>query len=568
MNGSQDHGFLLVIWSSDRELVGHRHPLESSTAAITVGRRPTNTLVFASGGVSRSHAHFEKRDDGWWVFDDGSSHGTFVNEERVEGVRLRMGDRIRFGDTMLLFTDTAPIVNPGFNASPTDGLTKLHNRRHLIERIDRELQHPGQRLALVLFDIDHFKRINDTHGHLAGDEVLRGIASLMQQHARPDDTLARYGGEEFVLLLPGVARQEATSRAEAICAAIATHEFAVEGHAISVTLSVGIAQANEGTHSADELIRSADLELYAARVAVRETIRASRPKPLAIDSTLGLCASRDSRTIDVGAGNGGGVLVVADGMGGHCTGWLGARLAARVLVEQLASEETRFVGAAESIPDDWGWAGAMQSRRAGERVYEECLVAFGDRSALPRDLGGLFSEIDRVVATVPPRARIQGLMVGCIAATIDGVRVHGAHVGIGRALLLRAGADRFESLVVEHYWHLVPERMAMAPDVDRAQIPPNIIVNGLGILADAKVGIDAFDVELHPGDLLLVCSRCLDLPEDEVARIARTALNEGAPLDELARTLERRSAAVFEASEAHRASDVAFAIALARATAT
>ena len=279
MNGSQDNGFLIVIWSSDRQLVGHIHPLESSTATITVGRRPTNTLVFASDGVSRSHAHFEKRDDGWWVFDDGSVNGTFVNEEQVEGVRLRMGDRIRFGNTMLLLTDAAPIVNPGFNASPTDGLTKLCNRRHLIERIDRELKRPGRRLALVMFDIDYFKRLNDTYGHPAGDEVLRGIASLMQQHARPDDTLARYGGEEFVLLLPGVDRQEAASRAEAICTAVATHEFSIEGHVLSVTLTVGIAQASEGTRSAEELLWSADQELYAARVAARATIRASRPKP-------------------------------------------------------------------------------------------------------------------------------------------------------------------------------------------------------------------------------------------------------------------------------------------------
>ncbi|MDI1447316.1 hypothetical protein [Polyangium sp. 6x1] len=286
----------------------------------------------------------------------------------------------------------------------------------------------------------------------------------------------------------------------------------------------------------------------------------------AIESTLGLCASRDSRTVDVGAGACEGILVVADGIGGHCTGWLGARLAVRAIVEPFASPNTkaRFVGAADGFPDDWGWAGAMQSREAGAFVYEACAADFGDRAALPHDLAAVFSEIDRVVANVPAHARIHGLLVGCIAATFEGGRVRGAHVGIGRALLLRAGADHFESLVVEHYMHLVFARMTKYNDIDPAQIPPNILVNGLGGLSNMGIGIDRFDVELGAGDLLLLCSRRLDVPEEEVARIARAAVDEGAPLDELARTLERRSAEMFDVSEAHRAQDVAFAIALSQ----
>ena len=287
---------------------------------------------------------------------------------------------------------------------------------------------------------------------------------------------------------------------------------------------------------------------------------------LTIDSTVGLCASRGSRTIDVGAGSQAGVLVVADGVAGHCTGWLGARLAVRVLVERLAAvdAEARFVGAAACVPDDWGWAGAMQSRRAGELLYEECLAALGDRAALPRDLAALFSAIDRVVLGLPQLADIHGLLVGCIAATVDGARVHGAHMGIGRALLLRAGTDELESLVVEHYLHLVLDRLTTASGLDPARIPPNVIANGLGGLSTSEIGIDELDVELGAGDLLLLCSRRLHLPDREVARIARTALNDRVPLDELARTLERRSAAVLEGSEAHLAKDVAFAIAVAR----
>lgn len=183
-----------------------------------------------------------------------------------------------------------------------------------------------------------------------------------------------------------------------------------------------------------------------------------------------------------------GLLVVADGMGGHCTGWLGARLAVRALVEPFAGSDTevRFVGAADGFPDDWGWAGAMQSRRAAELVYEACAADFGDPAALPRDLATVFSEIDRVVANVPKHTRIHGLLVGCIAATIEGARVRGTHVGIGRALLLRAGAHHFERLVVEYYLHLVADRMPEGRELLLS--PRRAMVSRLGLMDRAWVG--------------------------------------------------------------------------------
>jgi serine/threonine protein phosphatase PrpC len=285
-----------------------------------------------------------------------------------------------------------------------------------------------------------------------------------------------------------------------------------------------------------------------------------------VESSLGLCASRDSRTIDVGAGAGEGLVVVADGMGGHCTGWLGARLAVRALVERL-SPTGRFLGAADGFPDDWGWAGAMQSRAAAEHMYQECAGDFGDRTALPPDLALLFSAIDKVVANIPAHASIHGVLVGCLAAVIEGARVRGTHVGIGRALVLREGATEVESIVVEHYMHLVVDRLSL-PEVrglDPSQIPRQIIVNGLGGLSRAGVGIDHFDLELGAGDLLFLCSRQLDIPDDELARLARQATDNDVPLDELARMIERRAAATFQEPEAHFAQDVAFAVMRARA---
>jgi diguanylate cyclase (GGDEF)-like protein len=173
----------------------------------------------------------------------------------------------------LKLTDTPPIEETFYTATPLDGLTQLYNRRHLFEEIARELQqrqeHPEHRLALVLLDIDRFKRLNDEHGHLVGDEVLRGLATLLRSHARPGEVLARYGGEEFVLLMPGASVDDAMARAEAIQAEIAAHEFVVDGRAISVTLSAGVAQANEGIRTPVELVRAADERIYAARLGRR-----------------------------------------------------------------------------------------------------------------------------------------------------------------------------------------------------------------------------------------------------------------------------------------------------------
>jgi diguanylate cyclase (GGDEF)-like protein len=280
MISSQDQvDRLVVIHARDAELLGRRYLLEPSPAAITVGRHAGNTIVLGGDAVSRQHARFEQRDDGWWVVDSGSTHGTFVNAQQVQGALLRPGDNIRIGDTILKATsaeeDARYIVETRYSPTSVDGLTKAYNRRYLIEQTHRELRaagRPGQPLALVMFDLDHFKRINDTHGHLAGDHVLREVAALAQRHARPGEVFARYGGEEFALLMPGADLRGAAALAEEIRAEVAAHAFAFEGQTIAVTISAGVAQADEDTLGADELIRSADEHLYAAKRGGRNRV--------------------------------------------------------------------------------------------------------------------------------------------------------------------------------------------------------------------------------------------------------------------------------------------------------
>jgi serine/threonine protein phosphatase PrpC len=286
-----------------------------------------------------------------------------------------------------------------------------------------------------------------------------------------------------------------------------------------------------------------------------------------IETALGLYSTNESRTIDVGAGAQEGLLVVADGMGGHCTGWLGALLCVRPICERFAhpGTKTKFVGAADGFQDDWGWAGGMQSKAAAEYVYEECFADFGDLGAIPRDLEKMFLEIDRVIHNIPNHERITGLVASSIAATIEGTHVHGAHVGIGLALLLRAGSHQFESLVVRHYLHLVYERISkgieIPPDIE---LPRGMIVNALGGVAQAGVGIDTFDVDIGPGDVFLLLSRLTNLTEDGLAQVVRKSVDANVSADELARAIERYAAETAPEPNDYSGREFAFTLAWAR----
>ncbi|MDI1451024.1 GGDEF domain-containing protein [Polyangium sp. 6x1] len=269
---------LVIIYTRDRKLLGRCYELGTATV-VTVGRHAGNTISIDSDSASRHHARFEKRADGFWVVDDNSTNGTFVNDERVTEARLRCGDRVSIGNTIFKSCCAAcgrPIDETRYTMTSIDGLTKAYNRRHLLEQLDaalRRMEHPEPPLALVMFDLDHFKRINDSFGHLAGDQVLREVASLMQQHVRPGDVFARYGGEEFTWMLPGTDLQGAAAMAETIRAAIAAHVVTFEAHRISLTISAGVAQADEKTCVAIDLIKSADERLYQAKCDGRNCVR-------------------------------------------------------------------------------------------------------------------------------------------------------------------------------------------------------------------------------------------------------------------------------------------------------
>lgn len=153
-----------------------------------------------------------------------------------------------------------------------DALTGLYNRRYCDETLERELarcQRSGEELSILMIDLDHFKQINDTYGHQAGDEVLRALAHLLNEQVRASDVACRYGGEEFLVLLPGAALESALQRAEAWRSALASVPIHFGPHKIKATLSIGIAAYPDHACTPQTLMRAADMALYRAKVEGR-----------------------------------------------------------------------------------------------------------------------------------------------------------------------------------------------------------------------------------------------------------------------------------------------------------
>ena len=160
--------------------------------------------------------------------------------------------------------------------SATDGLTGLYNQRGLQTRLREELaraQRYGNGLSLALIDLDHFKRVNDTYGHLVGDEVLREFAWFLKEQVRETDVLARYGGEEFVLVLPETTTAGALCTLRRVQDEMANRRFGAPNASLVVTFSAGIAGfPGEGAQGTEDLLRRADEALYEAKRAGRNRI--------------------------------------------------------------------------------------------------------------------------------------------------------------------------------------------------------------------------------------------------------------------------------------------------------
>jgi diguanylate cyclase (GGDEF)-like protein len=274
-SGGQD--CLVVIYSADQRQLGKRFVLGGEPLAI--GRGQENQLVLDNDSVSRRHCRVEHRSSGWWIVDLESTNGTYVNDGQVRDHMMRRGDQIKIGDTILKFLSgsdhEAQYHETIYRLTIVDGLTQVHNKRYLLESLEREIpraKRHGRPLAVVMFDIDHFKGINDSYGHLAGDYVLKELATLVRTRLRPDDTLGRYGGEEFCAILPETSLEGAHRMAEQLRRLVAEATFVFEGSTIPVTVSLGCAELRD-QQDVLGLLKAADDKLYEAKRAGRNCVR-------------------------------------------------------------------------------------------------------------------------------------------------------------------------------------------------------------------------------------------------------------------------------------------------------
>ncbi|MBX9579324.1 MAG: GGDEF domain-containing protein [Gemmataceae bacterium] len=252
--------------------MGHRYAL--GDRHLLVGRGDDCDLRIPDHSVSRRHAKIEPSPQGYAVADLGSTNGTFVNDQPLDGPQvLQDGDYLRVGNCIYRYLTggnvEAEYHEEIYRLTIQDGLTQAHNARALGEFLDREVtrsQRHGRPLSVLMFDIDHFKAINDTHGHLCGDFVLRELAGCVRETVRKEDLFARSGGEEFVLVLVEAGADEARQAAERVRELVEAHPFRFEATPIRLTVSVGVATTT-GDHriTPTDLLREADENMLQAK---------------------------------------------------------------------------------------------------------------------------------------------------------------------------------------------------------------------------------------------------------------------------------------------------------------
>jgi diguanylate cyclase (GGDEF)-like protein len=272
----RDRACLVVIAGQN---VGEMYRIEG--AETVVGRASNANLRLNDDGISRRHARIFKEGPVLFIEDLKSANGTVVNGSAIQRHALQDGDKIRHGPTTILKFEYQDEIEEDFrqkmyDAALRDGLTKAYNKKFFLDRLETELAYAKRHtadLSLLLFDVDHFKRVNDTYGHLAGDAVLVKLAKLTQGALRQEDVFARYGGEEFAVICRGVKLAQAGVLGERLRASIENGIFEYEGQRLPVTISIGVAAFPVSkVETTTQLIACADEALYEAKRCGRNRV--------------------------------------------------------------------------------------------------------------------------------------------------------------------------------------------------------------------------------------------------------------------------------------------------------
>ena len=285
----------------------------------TIGRNPKHDIFFSDGTVSRDHAKLSWDTDTFVLEDMNSTNGTWIDGERIDSCRLEAPERIRIGKEDLLFIAkeigkdmndetvspsdslilenrmnelmrdvTDPMLKERFreinrlfrvkkrnltDLAYRDTLTGLYNRHSFEQTLDKEWKrrHRYERpLSLIMIDIDHFKSVNDTHGHQKGDSVLKTVAGIIHDNIRSSDYPCRYGGEEMVVILPETENSSAVVTAEKLRRLVEAHVVEIEG--FKVTVSLGVSSCGGELEDPKDLIEKADKALYNAKSTGRNKV--------------------------------------------------------------------------------------------------------------------------------------------------------------------------------------------------------------------------------------------------------------------------------------------------------
>ena len=243
---------------------------------VDIGRQEECVISIPSSKVSRRHASIQRVLGRYTVTDLGSTNGTFLNGQRLEKAQqLKDGDKIKVGELVLKYMESRLELQYHqqiLSMATTDALTGAQNKRSFDESFPSlvlKALADGGPLGLILFDVDHFNRINDTYGHSAGDSVLRDLGQLSQSLAEPHKVY-RVGGEEFAILIAGEAGVSFRV-SESLRSAVEAHGFAHDQTVIPVTVSVGYTDIISNDN-AQQLYQRADKNLYASKHGGRNRI--------------------------------------------------------------------------------------------------------------------------------------------------------------------------------------------------------------------------------------------------------------------------------------------------------
>lgn len=271
--------WLVLVCARGSSDLGRMYPLEDR---LVLGRAAECHVQLKGGGVSRNHASLERDADGTiHLVDLESRNGTFVNGVRVSRAVVRDGDKIQVGWSAifkLTFQDELDeaLQRRMFEVARRDPLTGATNGRGFSESLAREhafAQRHGRVLSVLTFDVNHFKLVNDTHGHGAGDYVLKRIAEVVTATIRREDVLARLGGEEFAIVLRDIPSAGALECAERIRTTVERTAFEVGGARIAITVSIGVATVRpDGAAPPASAIELADGAMYEAKRGGRNRV--------------------------------------------------------------------------------------------------------------------------------------------------------------------------------------------------------------------------------------------------------------------------------------------------------